>query len=342
MSAPEIVDFRDTEALAAIIPEWHRLAWEAAGSSYFQSPEWALAWWEHLADRPETRLAVWRSDEGILEAAAAMSRRTERLHRKLSVPIRFWTNTGSGPGAADHTGFPSAPARKHDVAAWLAGLDGSILIRNAAHESAEAMPAGARIVEHSPCPRLSIPSGDEPVGRSPKFRKRLRRNGRLLRERGIRFRPVAGPDIGPHMLERLLELHEARGEAMSWSTSFTPARIEFHRRLIEQSQPGRGPGMMLAETSDEIVGILYGFWWRDTFSYFQTGWHPSWWELSLGTALVQEMILHARTAGARVFDFLRGPEDYKYRFGAQDLTDHTWLLARGASGKLLGAKARAG
>ncbi len=99
---------------------------------------------------------------------------------------------------------------------------------------------------------------------------------------------------------------------------------------------------MVAETSEQVVGILYGFWWRDTFSYFQTGWDPSWWELSLGTALVYEMILHARSAGVKIFDFLRGPEEYKYRFGAEDLVDRTWLLARGASGKLLAAKARAG
>ncbi len=342
MSPSDIVDFRDTVAVEAITPAWHRLAWETAGSSYFQSPEWVRAWWEHLADRPETRVAVWRDRQNDLEAVAAMSRRSERLHRKLRVPVTFWTNAGSGPGAADHTGFPALPGRTSDVAGWLATLDGSVLIRNAAPTSAAAIPAGARAVEESPCPRLSIPAGDEPIGRSSKFRKRLRRNSRMLRERGIEFRAVAGPDISAFMLNRLMDLHEARGEAMSWSTTFTPARIGFHRQLIEGSDPGRGPGIMLAETPEQIVGILYGFWWRDTFSYFQTGWDPSWWELSLGTALVYEMILHARSAGARVFDFLRGPEDYKYRFGAEDLVDRTWLLPRGASGKLLEAKARAG
>jgi CelD/BcsL family acetyltransferase involved in cellulose biosynthesis len=337
MSAPEVLDL-DTVVASPVVDEWRELAWSMPGTSFFQSPEWAEAWWDHLADRPPTRVALWRAADGRLEALAAMSSRSERLHRRVAVPISFWTNTGSGPGAADHTGALAAADRRAEVAAWMASLDGSLLLRNVAPGG--VTPDGASILETSPCPRLAIPPDDEPIGRSSKFRKRLRRNSRILRENGIDFVAVAGPDITTEMLERLMDLHEARSDDQGWSTTFTPERVGFHRQLIETSEAGRGPGMMTAVKDGDIVGILYGFWWADSFSYFQTGWDPSWWELSLGTALVYEMILHARAEGAVIFDFLRGPEEYKYRFGAEDLVDETWLLPRGASGKALAAKAR--
>jgi CelD/BcsL family acetyltransferase involved in cellulose biosynthesis len=342
MTAPEVHELHEPGRLQGLLDEWRTLAERLPGTSYFQSPEWALAWWEHLADRPLTQIAMWRGDDGLLEAIAAVSKRSERLHRRIGVPISFWTNTGSGPGAADHTGFPALEHRRPDIRAWLGTLDGSVLIRNAADGSRDLLPEDAECIEESICPRLAIPPGDGPIGRSAKYRKRLRRNSRILRERGVEFRAVPGPEITDHMLDRLMEMHEERSDDLGWSTTFTPERIAFHRSLVTTSAPGRGPGLMLAETSDDIVGVLYGFWWRDSFSYFQTGWNPDYWELSLGSALVYEAVLHARTMGATTFDFLRGPEDYKYRFGAEDHTDRTWLLARGASGRALAAKARVG
>ena len=44
------------------------------------------------------------------------------------------------------------------------------------------------------------------------------------------------------------------------------------------------------------------------------------------------------TNGARTFDFLRGAEPYKYRFGAVDRWDRTWMVPRGPAGALLAAR----
>ncbi|MGR6997482.1 GNAT family N-acetyltransferase [Yinghuangia aomiensis] len=89
------------------------------------------------------------------------------------------------------------------------------------------------------------------------------------------------------------------------------------------------------------MGILYGFLWQGTFSYYQTGWDPALARLSLGTVLVAETVAAVRAEGADVFDFLRGAEEYKYRFGAVDRHDTTWLAGRGLSGLLLGGRVRA-
>jgi CelD/BcsL family acetyltransferase involved in cellulose biosynthesis len=90
--------------------------------------------------------------------------------------------------------------------------------------------------------------------------------------------------------------------------------------------------------------MIYGFVWQHDFAYYQGGWEPEWASRSLGTVLVAEGIALAGREGLRVWDFLRGAGDYKYRFGAQDRVDQTWLIGRGLSGRILdvrfGLKAR--
>lgn len=339
MTAPELVEIGSIDDFGPLAESWNDLAARVEGSSYFQTADWVSSWWDTLGERPPTSVAMWASRDGTLEALAAVCKVRERIHRKVMVPVSYWTNAGSGAGAADHAGFLCVADRAADVRGWLTGLDGSLLVRNVA-PGADYLPAEAVEIDSIACPKLAIPPEDEPIGRSAKYRKRLRRNSRVLRERGIAFEPVAGPDITDHMVDRLMAMHEVRSDDRGWGSSFTPERIAFHRSLIEKSGKQRGPGMMLARQEDEIVGVLYGFWWGRSFSYFQTGWDPTWWELSLGSALVYEMILHARHEGATTFDFLRGPEEYKYRFGAEDQVDRDWLVARGASGRALAAKAR--
>jgi len=339
VTVPEIVEIESTDDFDRLGESWNDLAGRVEGSSYFQTADWVSAWWDTLGERPPTTVAMWAASDGRLEALAAISKVRERIHRKVVVPVSYWTNAGSGAGAADHVGFLCSTQTVEALRAWLSGLEGSLLIRNVAPE-AGYLPPEAVEIDSVACPRLAIPPEDEPIGRSANYRKRLRRNSRILRERGIDFQPVAGPDITEHMLDRLMEMHEVRSDDRGWGSSFTPDRVAFHRTLIAKSTKRRGPGMMLARADDEIVGVLYGFWWGRSFSYFQTGWDPTWWELSLGSALVYEMILHARQEGATTFDFLRGAEEYKYRFGAEDQVDSDWLVARGPSGRALAAKAR--
>jgi CelD/BcsL family acetyltransferase involved in cellulose biosynthesis len=60
----------------------------------------------------------------------------------------------------------------------------------------------------------------------------------------------------------------------------------------------------------------------------------------MGSVLTYQAIRLAAEAGARTLDLLRGTEPYKYRFGAVDHHDGTWLVPRGPAGLLLAARYR--
>jgi CelD/BcsL family acetyltransferase involved in cellulose biosynthesis len=92
---------------------------------------------------------------------------------------------------------------------------------------------------------------------------------------------------------------------------------------------------------DRTIGGLLGFRTPTEFAYYQLGWSPEWRSYSLGSVLVGHAILWARAQGLRTFDFLRGRDEYKYRFGAVDRRDGSVVLGHGLGGLLLEAREQA-
>ena len=342
MNPTEVLRSRSSVAVAA--DEWRALALRVPNSSYFSSPDWVLAWWETLGRDIAAEVALWRDSNGAVEAIVALAEMTIRLHHRLPLSVRVWTNLGSGPGSADHCGWPVLSPRADDVRGWLADKAASrpLILREMDPSSAETVPDGAQRVSVSGCPRLSIPDDPEQLGRSSKFRKQLRHYRRKLHASDVRFRWIPPEDMNESVLRLLFDLHRRRRSSTLSATTFDLTMKPFHQALLARAKSGTGPAAVLAQVGHDPIGVLYGFLWQDVFSYYQSGWDPRWASENLGTALVAESILlAARNSGARTFDFLRGTEDYKYRFGAIDRVDDTWLVPTGFSGQLLDLKYKA-
>ncbi len=339
---PEVIDLGAPAGPEALDRDWLELAGRLEGTSYFQTPDWVLAWWETIAGRPPTRLATWRTPSGKLEAAVVLSRERTRLHRRLPVSVPVYTNAGSGAGAADHCGWLVPAECAEQVGAWVTKAIGrsALLVRGADPDwSGRALPTGARVVEATACPRVELPLADRGAGPSPAFIRQLRRFTRRLEREGVRFEWVAPGWVDERLLMTLFELH-AHGRARRGGSTFGVDQLAFHRRLAERSGPGRGPAAVVARREEAIVGVLYGFWWQDTFAGYQSGWDPTLARHSMGSVLVMHALERAADEGAHTFDFLRGREPYKYRFGARDRCDRTWLVPRGPAGALLTTRHR--
>jgi CelD/BcsL family acetyltransferase involved in cellulose biosynthesis len=337
------VDLEHPADLAALVPDWRALAARCESSSYFQTPDWVVAWWDTLAGRPPTRVAAWRAPSGRLDALVALSRDRERLHRRLPVAVPVYVNAGSGAGAGDHCGWLVAGERAAAVGAWLrAATAGSALLLRSADPDPPAgvLPAGARIADRTACPRVALPLAEPPGGPSPSFLRQLRRFTRRLAREGVSFDWIPPGQVDERLLVSLFELH-SRARPGRGPGAFGIHQLAFHSRLAAAAEPGRGPAAVVARRGGATVGVLYGFRWRDTFAAYQSGWDRGYARHGLGNVLVLHALELAAAEGARSFDFLRGTEPYKYRFGARDRWDRTWLVPRGPVGALLKARHRA-
>jgi CelD/BcsL family acetyltransferase involved in cellulose biosynthesis len=99
-----------------------------------------------------------------------------------------------------------------------------------------------------------------------------------------------------------------------------------------------GVAGVVAAKGDEIVGVLLGFQWGDWFGAYQSGWDPAYAHFSVGSVLVASAIRGAAAYGVGRFDFLRGSEEYKYRFGAAPVYDEVRIVPRGVGGRALLAR----
>ncbi|MFD8597053.1 GNAT family N-acetyltransferase [Kitasatospora sp. NPDC059646] len=340
MTSPEILRTPDLDP--QLIGEWRKLVADDPDGSWFAGPDWVLAWWRTLGAGQRGEIAVWRGPDGQLEAVLPLGVGRIRPHHRVPVAVPVLTLLGAGPGAADHCGPAVRPHRRGEVAEWLARRARRRTLWLPALDPAhdDLLPAGARPVARSACPRLDLAPGPDRLG-SRDFRAANRRAHRRLAAAGITFDWLPPTAAGPALLDDLLRLHRLRRQAAAGGvSSFDADRLPLHRALLAGAVPGCGPAFQVARRDGEPVGVLYGFRWADRFAYYQTGWDQRWAADSLGTALVDAAVRSCAADGVRVFDFLRGDEPYKYRFGAQDRTDTGWLLPRGAGGALLGLKHR--
>jgi CelD/BcsL family acetyltransferase involved in cellulose biosynthesis len=328
------------EELRTLAPAWRDLALATDDASYFASPDWVLSWWETAGRGLDGRVAVWWDGGHGLTAVLPLGWGGHRLHPRLPLAVRCLTNLGGGPGSADHCGFAVATRATEEVRDWLDQMSQrrTLLLHDLDPSPAgRLVPRHARAVARSACPRITIPDDPARIGGSTKFRKQLRAYARRLDAAGVTFRWVPPGQVDLEMLDTLFGLHTQRSDVAGRTSAFG-LRRGLHDRLVARARDGYGPAAVVAECDGAAVGMLYGFRWRDDFAYFQSGWRPDMAGLNLGSVLVAEAIRLAGDDGARVFDFLRGPEPYKYRFGAHDRVDLTYLIPRRVPGLLLRLK----
>lgn len=269
--------------------EWLRLYERCPDASPFLHPSWQSAWSDCFGSCPLRELEVRRKGELV-----ALARCFEYEGRLVL----------TGNGISDRLGILAVDA---DAVCELMeqfagyGLD------------LQELPAGSPLLSRFPHTPCSVCPVLDLANEIPKALARtIRQQKRYLAEH--RFETSQSP---AH-LERLFELHSLR-----WQTRGEPGVLcdstlqTFHRRAANPLVR-----MHALIVKDRVIGVLYGFARNGTMHFYLSGFDPEWERYSPGSLLIHYSIEYARSAGDRYFDFLRGPEPYKYRWGAVDRTQY--------------------
>ena len=327
----------ERERLQSLVPAWQELLARCPQATFFSTPDWLLAWWRYWG-RGRRLLAVadWEEAPGRLEGLLLLMRDRVGPVRRLQF---------LGTGGTDYLGPVVATARAGEF--WRRALEALLplpwdladlqqLPEDAATlaalpEAARGLGLAVEVRPQEPCPYLALP-GDWESFRAGLGKKMRWSAGYYLRlaerEAGAKVVALTGPEVGAAM-DRLFALHARRWHRRWLPGAFASTRTRaFHRELAAGAEEAGYLRLWGLAVGEGLQAMLYCYRFGGRVYYYQGGFDPAAARYSPGTILVAAAIKEAISTGAVGFDFLRGAEPYKYRWGARDRTNYRLRLVR--------------
>ena len=334
----EIAVITDCRGFDALEAEWSDLH-ERADTTVFQSYPWVRTWWRHFGEDFPRRLLhlVTVRKEGCLVAIAPFYIDVTRLNALASTRVLRFVGTGISdcldmmvqPGC-EQTAVKALGTHLARLARTLDAIELSE-IRDASclrlQLGDELAAAGVKTVTEicDNCPRLTLASDWEQTlaGASGDFRRKLRaRERRLYEHAPIGFETIGPGEVLDPAMDDFVAMHEERLADKVGRGIYTDPRMEkFHREACARFH-AKGWLFLTFMTMHGKRVFANCYYFHKNHIYCHLGGATDVgeaWNHSPGIVLESHCIQQALQRGGRVYDFLRGTEPYKYRFGAVDV-----------------------
>jgi CelD/BcsL family acetyltransferase involved in cellulose biosynthesis len=336
-----IVDFTSLDELAPYADDWERLT----SGVPFRSWTWLSHWWRHYGpendtDALRTRLAVLGvfDDTGLLIGVAPWYLESSAVHGRVLRPL------GSGEVCSDYVSVLCYPAAEAVVVEALAEylvenalsddpaglhwdlleLDGVDAEDPTVADLVNSLSASGCTVHRRPgmnCWQLELPvDWDSYVASLGKnMRRDVRRLEReLLHTDRVTLHSIARLDELPEAMNILVELHQRRRQMLGEEGCFASARfLGFYRDVVPELLLRGQVQFYWLELDGRPVAAEFQLVGNGMLYFYQAGVDPAAMEHQPGKLINVAILRQAIERGYRGFDFLRGDEPYKARFGAR-------------------------
>ncbi len=339
---------------------WDALLHESVSDVVFLSRRWQQIWWDNFAAQENCKLHIVSV---LQEGGAALAIAPLFIEAAPLPPLRPYaqgTPRPEGEGAplrtvrfvgglevADYLDI-IAPAERLGEA-WSAVLDYLIEIGGEwdvidLHSLPEFSPSHdllselaaekgltADIFPEDVCPVIPLPEEWDTYLMSlrKKDRHELRRKVRKLEGRDdVRWYLVDPADRDALMsgMQKFIELHRKSGsdKAEFMTEPMAAAFLDMASRLADTGWLD----LAILEVAGEPASAYLSFRYNNRLYLYNSGYDPKFGSYSAGVALLAYRIHKAILQEIKFFDFLRGDEDYKYDFGAENTYVYRALLKR--------------
>lgn len=192
------------------------------------------------------------------------------------------------------------------------------------------------------CLQVNLPANWEEFKKnlSKKMRWNIEYNARRLnREYQLSINDIDESSSFGKEFAIFMSLHRKR-----WFRKYQPGLFiqpkfrKFHQEVAADLHRKGRLALYSLKLNDEVAASLYGFRYKKRFYYYLGGFNPQLGKLSLGTVLIAHVIRKEIEKGYKCFDFLRGVEEYKLRWGAKP--QENWRFFLGKHDKRSGLVAR--
>jgi CelD/BcsL family acetyltransferase involved in cellulose biosynthesis len=182
---------------------------------------------------------------------------------------------------------------------------------------------------HEVCPIIPLAEtfDDYLMVLDKKQRHEVRRKIRRAEEAGLVIQTV-GPedDVITAVNDFLILLQKSHPDKAEW---LNEGRTALFHQIAAAAQADGTLQLMFAVMEGQQAAALFNYDYNGRVYVYNSGFDPdAFSHLSAGVVLTAKCIETAIENGRDTFDFLRGNEIYKYRFGAEDTTVHRLILER--------------
>ncbi|MGD8626716.1 MAG: GNAT family N-acetyltransferase, partial [Anaerolineae bacterium] len=179
------------------------------------------------------------------------------------------------------------------------------------------------------CPIVALPDTWDAylMSLDKKQRHEVRRKLRKAKGSGAEFYIVGAEHDLQAEMEAFIDLHQA--SAPEKDAFMDPQMQGFFLEVAQVLQDQGWLQLAFVEIRGEKSASLLNFDYGNSILVYNSGYDPmKFRHLSPGIVVTARSIEQAISLGRDKFDFLRGDEEYKYRFGAQDTEVRRLLLAK--------------
>lgn len=259
--------------------------------------------------------------------------------------LEWWGAGIHDIGGASSNSARTASALWREIERLAARHDGAHLAQVDARSALVglAQSSGWQIEEAETCPVLALP--DSWLGYiallGKNMREQIRRYPkRLAKQFSVSYELAQSEDEMQRALADLFRLHGKRWRARGQTGVLAlPSRQRFHQEVCRMFLRRGWLRLWTLRCNGQAACVLLCYCYAGRYYFFIGGFEPEMMRWSVGTCLFARVFQHAIEEGAHEFDFLRGAEEYKYRFGAIDRAYKTLSLFQPtARGRLLGRK----
>ena len=310
--------------------EWLRLLSQCPVNTFFLMPQWQEIWWDAFRNGREMAGFYIRQPDGVA-AIASLSRQGPALS--------FVGNSET----FDYNDFVIRPGYEVDFFSALLGrmeeenyevLELPSLVESS--PTLEYLPELARnrgysveISEEDVTPGLELPATwDEYLaGLSKKNRHELRRKLRRLEStENWRWYCVREPEQVAARLDDFLTL--MRQSDTEKAAYMTPEREAFFRSITQRTAQMDLLRLFFLEMDGKDVAAALCFDYNSARFLYNSGYNPDYSYYSVGLLLNAFCLREAIEQGRSYFDFLRGPEPYKYHLGGRNRSIYQMVVKR--------------
>jgi len=326
MSIEVYVDARAFEELGKV---WNELVNRSVTNTIFLTHEWQTVWWEQLGEGDLFLIAV-RSDDGTLVGIAPLFRGVDSAGRRVMEFVGCFDVSDYLDIIADREYVEEVCRAAMDTLAggeieWdvlsLCNIPEASPTRTLLAELAGERGYNVTLEVEDVCPIVALPaSWDEYLatlnGKDRReVRRKIRKAGRTVR---VDWQLLRTPGEIDEHLDVFFDLHQ---KSHPEKAEFMDEQMQAFFRAMSAVLARQGWVELALLQFDGIpVAATMSFDYDNKILLYNSGYEAEGYYASLspGWILTAFHVESAIERGKSHFDFLRGDEDYKYRFGGRD------------------------